>query len=153
MFEDMSFPALSGGWDRAVQVAGKVLLSLCMLAQCTGAPGSATGEAAPLIDPTVRAAVAAGQARVIIELRITPAWKPEGDLPGPAAVEAQRKAIETAQAALRARLLGTKFSVSHQYDGLPFMALEIGSDALGRIEAAGDVVTRVAPDGQGFPQR
>ncbi|HLE77119.1 MAG TPA: hypothetical protein VJA65_01775 [bacterium] len=106
----------------------------------------------PTVDPTVRTAASAGQVRVIIELRITPPFTPEGQLPGPLAVEAQRKVIATTQVALLARLAGTKFSISHQYDGLPFMALEIGADALARLDAAGDLVVRVLPDAKRFPQ-
>lgn len=153
MSEDMSFPALLGVWARAVRVAGKVLPSLCMLAQCTGAPGAATGEADPMIDPVVHAAVAVGQTRVIIDLRITPPFKPEGDLPGPGAVDAQRKAIAKAQAEVLGRLSGTKFALVRQYDSLPMMALEIGADALARLEAAGDLVARVMPDRRLFPQQ
>lgn len=139
-------------WAVAARVAGILLASLLMLAQCAGTPGIAGGGPLPMIDPTVRTAASAGQVRVIIELRITPPFTPEGQLPGPLAVEAQRKAIATTQVALLARLAGTKFSISHQYDGLPFMALEIGADALARLDAAGDLVVRVLPDAKRFPQ-
>ncbi len=138
---------------RAVRVAGKVLPSLCMLVQCTSAPGAATGAADPMIAPAVRAAVAVGQARVIIDLRMTPPFKPEGDLPGPAAVEAQRKAIARAQAEVLSRLSGTKFALVRQYDALPTLALLIDAGALARLEAAGDVVTQVLPDAPSFRQQ
>jgi hypothetical protein len=117
-----------------------------MVTQCAGAPGAATGEADPMIAPAVRAAVAAGNARVIISLRITPPFKPEGDLPGPAAVEAQRKAIAETQAEVLGRLRGTKFALVRQYDAVPTLALLIDADALARLEAAGDVVAKVLPD-------
>lgn len=99
-----------------------------------------------MIAPAVRAAVVAGQARVIISLRITPAFKPEGDLPGPAAVEAQRKAIAEAQAEVLGRLSGTRFALVRQYDAVPTLALLIDGDGLARLEAAGDVVSKVVLD-------
>lgn len=139
-------------WAGAARAAGILLASLLMLAQCAGTPRIAGGGPLPVIDPTVRAAATAGQARVIIELRMTPPFTPEGQLPSPAAVEAQRGAIAKTQAALLARLAGTKFSISHQYDGLPLMALEVGTDALARLDAAGDLVVRVRPDARRFPQ-
>ena len=106
-----------------------------------------------MIHSAVRAAVAVGQTRVIIDLRITPAFKPEGDLPGPAAVEAQRKAIAKAQAEVLGRLSGTKFALVRQYDALPMLALLIDLDALARLEAAGDVVAKVLPDAPLFRQQ
>lgn len=106
-----------------------------------------------MIDPAVRTAVGLGQARVIVELRLTPGWRPEGDLPGAAAVEAQRNAIAKAQADVLARLSGTKFALVRQYDALPTLALLIDADALARLEAAGDVVARISPDAPLFRQQ
>lgn len=140
------------GSAAATRVAGSLLASLLVLAQCAGAPGIAGKKPQPVIDPAVRTAASAGQVRVIIELLMTPPFTPEGQLPGPAAVEAQRKAIAKTQVALLARLAGTKFSISHQYDGLPLISLEIGADALARLDEAGDLVARVRPDAKRFPQ-
>ena len=111
------------------------------------AHGVFVGDAfAQEIDPAVRTAAAAGPVRVIVELRITPPFKPEGELASPAAVEAQRRAIAQTQDDLLASLAGTTFSVARKYDGLPLLALEIGADALARLEAAGALVTRVSSD-------
>ena len=111
------------------------------------AHGVFVGDAfAQEIDPAVRTAAAAGPVRVIVELRITPPFKPEGELASPAAVEAQRRAIAQTQDGLLASLAGTTFSVARKYDGLPLLALEIGADALARLEAAGALVTRVSSD-------
>ena len=127
---------------------GFPLLILLFFAQ-----GVLVGDAfAQAIDPAVRTAAAAGPVRVIVELRITPAFTPEGNLASPAAVEAQRRAIAQAQDDLIANLAGTSFSVARKFDGLPMMALEIGADALARLEAAGTLVTRVLPDTPRFRQ-
>lgn len=129
------------------------VFSLLLLIQYLGWPGPAGGEAGPMIAPAVRAAVAAGPTRVILDLRITPPFKPEGDLPGPTAVEAQRQAIAQAQAAVLGRLSGARFALVRQYDTLPTLALLIDAEALARLEAAGDVVARILPDAPLFPQR
>ena len=107
---------------------------------------------AQAIDPAVRTAAAAGPVRVIVELRLRPPFRPEGELSSPPAVEAQRRAIAHAQDDLLASLAGTSFSVGRKYDGLPLIALEIGADALARLEAAGALVTRVSSDSPRFRQ-
>jgi hypothetical protein len=124
------------------------LLILLVFAQ-----GVLVGDAfAQVIDPAVRTAAAAGPVRVIVELRMTPPFTPEGNLASPAAVEAQRQAIAKTQDDLIASLAGTSFSVARKFDGLPMMALEIGADALARLEASGTLVSRVLPDAPRFRQ-
>jgi len=130
----------------------QLLTAALLLAQCSGVAGMAGSDRPPVIDPAVRSALRAGTSRVIVELRISPPFTPEGDLPNAAAVAAQRQAIAKAQADLLGRLKRTRFSVSHQYDGLPMIALEIGGDALRRLEASGDVVLRVVLDAKRVPQ-
>lgn len=100
----------------------------------------------PVIDEGVRAAVRQGSARVIVELRIPGGVKPEGDLASPAAVAAQRQAISDAQASVVARLAGTRFSPIRRYRSVPFLALEVGPDALMALERMGDAVSRVLED-------
>lgn len=126
----------------AVWSASRPVLVLLLLVQSV----LVSDAFAQVIDPAVRTAVAAGPARVIVELRVTPAFTPEGGLPDPAAVEAQRRAIARAQDDLVARLAGTTFSVARRYGSLPMMAIEIGADALARLETAGPLVVRVLPD-------
>jgi hypothetical protein len=137
---------------QVLQTAGSLAMAL-LLAQCAGAHGVAGDSLSPLIDPAVRNTASAGKSRVIVELRIAPVFKPEGDLPDEAAVVAQRQTIAKAQSDLLSRLAGTRFSISHRYDSLPFMALEVGGDALSRLEASGDLVTRVQADATRVPQR
>jgi hypothetical protein len=106
----------------------------------------------PVIDEGVRAAVRQGSARVIVELRVPGGVKPEGDLASSAAVAAQRQAIADAQARLVARLAGTQFSQVRQYRSVPFLALEIGPDALVALEQMGDLVSRVLEDRMVMPR-
>lgn len=124
-----------------------------LLVQCAGGPQPAQGDPSPAVDPAVRQSVSVGASRVIVELRLTPPFTPEGDLPDAAAVEAQRRSIARIQSELLGRLQGTSFSVTHRYEGLPLVALEIGSDALRRLEASGDLVSRVQADTPRSPQR
>ena len=138
-------------WSCVGSLAGFVSAAL-LLTDCSGVAGLAGGLPPPLIDPAARSDVSVGISRVIVELRLTPPFTPEGDLPNAAAVDAQRRTIAKVQSDLLGRLAGTTFSVSHQYEGLPMMALEIGSDALKRLEASGDLVARVFADAKRTPQ-
>jgi len=63
------------------------------------------------------------------------------------------RAIATSQADVLARLSGTSFSLVHQYDALPALALLIDADALARLETAGDVVAKVLADAPLFRQQ
>jgi hypothetical protein len=89
---------------------------------------------------------------VIVELRIPGGVMPEGDLASSAAVAAQRQAIADAQARLVARLAGTQFSQVRQYRSVPFLALEVGPDALVALEQMGDLVSRVLEDRMVLPR-
>lgn len=135
------------GWATAL-VQG--LLSVGLLLAAAGA-WCATPPS-PVIDEGVHAAVRQGSARVIVELRIPGGVKPEGDLASPAAVAAQRRAISDAQASVVARLAGTRFSQLRQYRSVPFLALEVGPDALTALERMGDVVSRVLEDRMVLPR-
>lgn len=105
-----------------------------------------------IVDPQVRASVAGACARVLLELRVPGGFRPE-ELPGSVAVETQRRSIATSEADVLPRQSGTKFALARQYETLPTMALEIGADALMRLEAAGDLVAKVLPDARLFRQQ
>jgi hypothetical protein len=95
-----------------------------------------------VIDPDVRAAVAQGPARVLVELRLpAPAGAPPS---GPAWTREQ--AITAARRVVHARLAGTSHRLVRQYTCVPLLALEIGPDALRALEGMGDVVTRVSTE-------
>jgi subtilisin len=89
-----------------------------------------------------------GLARVIVELRL-PAGRhvPEGKLANVAVRLAQRRDIATARAQLLTRLRPTSHRVIHEYKSLPFMALEIGPDALRELATSSLHVTRIIEDG------
>jgi hypothetical protein len=91
-----------------------------------------------VIDPEVRAALARGPARVLVELRL-----PDPSATGPGAGSAREQAIATARRAVFARLSGTLHRLVRQYTTVPLLALEIGPDALRALEAMGDLVVRV----------
>ena len=106
----------------------------------------AQGVSPAVIDPAVRTEIQRGSARVIVRLRLPAEFRPEGELPGPAAVAAQRGAIAAGQQAVLARLAGTGFTVLRAYSTTPFLALELRPDALAALELMGDGVVRVSSD-------
>ena len=91
-----------------------------------------------MVDPEVRAAVARGPARVLVELRL-----PDPAAAGPGAGSAREQSITTTRQAVLARLSGTHHRLVRQYTTIPLLVLEIGPDALRALEALGDLVVRV----------
>jgi hypothetical protein len=91
-----------------------------------------------VIDPEVRAAIARGPTRVLVELRLP---DPAGS--APETVSARAETITAARQAVVAQLAGRTYRVLRQYTTVPLLALEIGPDALQVIEGLDDVVTRV----------
>jgi len=133
-------------------VRGVVLLSLFGVASLLlvavfagAAPGGAAADAKPAVDPGVRQTVKSGTAKVLVELRIS-ALKPEGELK-PESVKAQRQAIPEGQNRVLSKLANTRFTVARRYQSIPLLALEVGADALAKLEGMTDVVRiwRTAP--------
>ena len=94
-----------------------------------------------------------GWGRVLVQLR-TPAVRahvPEGTLASQAAVAIQRADILTAQGKVLTKLGATGHRVVHRYQSAPYLALEVGPDALRKLEAAGFDVARVVQDQVVFP--
>ena len=142
------------GWKpwRTVSRWGSVIPAFLMGLLVAAAGAWCATPPSPVIDEGVRAAVRQGSARVIVELRIPGGVTPEGDLASPAAVAAQRRAISDAQARVIGALAGTRFSLIRQYRSVPFLALEVGPDALMALERMGDVVSRVLEDRTVLPR-
>jgi hypothetical protein len=93
----------------------------------------------------VRQTVKSGTAKVPVDLRIS-ALKPEGELK-PESVKAQRQAIAEGQDRVLSQLANTRFTVARRYQSIPLLALEVGADALAKLEGMTDVVRvwRTAP--------
>jgi subtilisin family serine protease len=100
-----------------------------------------------MIPPEIRdRALREGRVRVLLELRLSGGRHvPEGEL-APAAVAAQRNDIVAARRQVLARLAGRTHRVLHQYDSVPLVALEVGADALGDLDASTFWVARVVED-------
>jgi hypothetical protein len=116
-----------GGAGGAGVVTGILLLA--------GASGGAPGGPGPIVEPAVREQLAQGWARVLVELRVP------GSPSAPTAAE-----IEAVRRAVLARLDGTGARLARSYASQPLVALEIGREALERLEAMGDLVARVRAD-------
>lgn len=118
---------------RRVLVGGAALL-----VPSGGRAARAETTETPVIDPEVRAAVARGRARVLVELRL-----PDPSAAGPGAGSARERAITMARQAVLARLAGTLHRLVREYTTIPLLVLEIGPDALQALEAMGDLAVRV----------
>ena len=123
-----------------------VVVPVLLLHLAAGCGAMAQSVSPAVIDPAVRTEIQRGSARVIVRLRLPAEFRPEGELPGPAEVSAQRAAIASGQQAVLARLAGTGFTVLRMYSTTPFLALELRPDALAALEQMGDVVLRVIND-------
>ena len=107
-----------------------------------GLPGR-IGEAAPpeRVPPGIRSQIQTeGSARVLVRMHLSgTAFVPEGQLPDPASVSRQRRDIAVVQSQVMSRLRGRQHSVLRRYETVPFLALEVGPDALAELEAAFEV--------------
>lgn len=123
------------------------LIAAVLVFHLTAACSSlANGLSSPVIDPAVRTQISGGSARVIVELRLPQPFRPEGELRDAAEVSVQQRAIAAAQRAALSRLAGTQFRLVRTYSTTPFLALEIGPNALSALQQMGDVVVRVVAD-------
>jgi len=98
-----------------------------------------------VVDPAVIEAVMSGSARVIVELRLTTEFAPEGGL-SEADMQLQRAAIATAQRAVVAALAASDARVVREYRSLPFLALEIDAHALADLRDMPQHVLRILGD-------
>src|SRR5262245_27391323 len=86
-----------------------------------------------------------GSARVIVELQLPGPHGPNGPPIG-AVASAQRADIAAVQGQILSRLARTSYRVLRQYQTVPLVALQVGSDAIAELEASSFWVKRVLPD-------
>ena len=98
------------------------------------------------ISADVRDALAMGQARVIIELRLADDFVPEGEL-SELEMQAQRAAIAEGQAEVLMALAYADTRPIRRPETLPFLALEIGPDDLQTLLDMPSRVSRIRLDG------
>jgi hypothetical protein len=85
----------------------------------------------PVIDPDVRAAIAAGPQRVLVELHVA---------------SAEPSALRNAQDEVLRRLAGTGAALLRRYATAPVLALEVDAAALAGLEQMPALVKRVRAD-------
>jgi len=103
-----------------------------------------------VVDAAVLEAVMSGSARVIVELRLTTEFTPEGGLSG-TDVQLQREAIATAQRAVVTALAASDARVVREYATVPYVALEIGALALAELRRMPQHVVRIRADDMAAP--
>src|SRR5262245_44260650 len=104
---------------------------IAMLVLALTGAWSASGADEPVIDPDVRAAIRAGTARVLVDLRVA---------------TAEPSAIGRTQDETLRRLAGSGARLLRRFSTAPLLALEIDAPALARLEAMRDIVVRVRLD-------
>jgi subtilisin len=129
--------------DRAVSVGAfaLVLTALCGVFVSAQGPQGLQGPRPPKsLPPEVFKHVASdGSVRVIVELRLEGgSMTAEGRLPAPA-VAAQRKSISEVTDRVWAALPRTERRMVHRYQTLPYLAVEVGPNALAALTASPDV--------------
>jgi subtilisin len=88
--------------------------------------------------------------RVIVQLRTPDPYESEARLPNPAAVAAQRRAIDAAATGLLARLSRAEHRVARRYQTLPLIAVEVTAAARAALEGAPETL-RVFDDEMARP--
>ena len=131
--------------NRAWTPAGLALVR-ALVALATAPPATAAPSQVTVAQPVRAQIQQQGWTRVVVEVRTpTAPLAPESAL-APVAVATQRATILAAQNAVLGRLVGTDHRLVHQYTTVPYVALEIGPDALSQLEGAVFDVVRVAED-------
>ncbi len=115
------------------------------LLAAVGALMALPAAARPGAVPDALSSQAAERGTVRVIARLAAAFAPEGELPGPASVAAQRAAIAAAQQRVLAGLAGSAHRLIRRYEFIPFLALEVSPAALTALASHGLVVS-VAED-------
>jgi len=107
-----------------------VIIFTVLLVAGPARPAGAAQEIAPLLEQ----ARVAGTVSVIVELAL-PGYRPEAELPGPAAVHSQRQAIATRQQALLDGL-PVQAMPGYRYRSLPYFSLSADEETLAYLLAS-----------------
>jgi len=121
------FDRAPGRAHRAHRLA---LLALALSLAVICSPASAQYDR-PVIDPDVRAAIAAGPQRVLVEVHVA---------------SGEPSALRNAQDEVLRRLAGTGATLLRRYATAAVLALEIDAAALARLEQMRALVKRVRAD-------
>ena len=97
------------------------------------------------IAPDVNDALTAGRARVVVELTLAQEFTPEGELSDRLA-QAQRAAIAAAQHEVLDALGVTDSQLVRRPTTVPFLALEIGPEALATLSSLSSRISRILLD-------
>ena len=107
--------------------------------------GIVRSASAPVVpQELVQTAQSQGNVRVIVELAISAAARAAVD--SDIVRDMRRNEVAQARNLVRATLLGTTHSIVREYQEIPFIALEVGVDALRTLESLYALVIRVVPD-------
>jgi subtilisin len=116
----------------AVRLLLGVWLSLILVAR----QGNAAAEGVPR--ELYQKAFSEGSVRVIAQLRVH--TTAEGHLEGAQAVRSQRNDIASVRSTVLAELGGSSHRKIREFETIPFVALEVGLDALSKLEESMNVV-------------
>ncbi len=87
-----------------------------------------------------------GHARVLVELKLPTPHVPEGRLGSAVAVLGQRQRIQAQRARLLSRIPAASYRLVHQYQTLPYVALDVDASALAALEALDSDIVKVVDD-------
>jgi len=137
---------------RVVTTAGVcVLVAGVHAASVLPAPGSSAASSVLVSTALQNRVQAEGSARVLVELRLgRGAFVSEGRLDR-ATAAAQRRDIKDKEARVLARLAAKQHRVTRRFATIPFVALEVGSDALSELQNESGLVSRVVEDDIVYP--
>jgi len=128
-----------------------VLVAGVHAASVLPAPGSSAASSVLVSTALQNRVQAEGSARVLVELRLgRGAFVSEGRLDR-ATAAAQRRDIKDKEARVLARLAAKQHRVTRRFATIPFVALEVGSDALSELQNESGLVSRVVEDDIVYP--
>ena len=131
-------PAMRRGW---------ILLASSLLALLSQSSGRVDAASSVVPQELTNQVWARGSGRVIVELRLPSGlFVPEGKFPTPAALNAQRADIASTGSRVLSKLQGRQHAVVHRFERVPYVALEVGPDALAELAALPFEVQRVMED-------